>query len=384
MKGKQVFIRVDFNVPLDKEGQVADDTRIRASLPTIKYALNEKAKVILASHMGRPMGKADTKYSLCPVSQHLAKLLGKKVIMAPDCVGERVWFLADALRPGEEVLLLENLRFHKGEENNEEGFCQELANLADLYVNDAFGTAHRAHASTQGMTRFVQTAAAGFLMQAELDYLNRALKAPEKPFVAILGGAKVSDKIGILENLLEKVNSILIGGAMAYSFIKTQGMEVGNSYIEEDKLEIAADILRKAQQKGVDFLLPVDHVAARELKEETEAKAMIGTIEEGWMGLDIGPETIQLFSQAIAKAKTILWNGPLGVFEMRKFSRGTLEIAHSVASSKAVTITGGGDTAAAVTQAGVAEKITHISTGGGASLEFLEGKTLPGIGALEC
>ena len=406
LKDKKVFIRVDFNVPLDETGQITDDTRIMESLPTIKYALEQGAKVILASHLGRPKGKPDPKLSLRHVYEWLRVLLGvevllqqvvfkgedlpivssarerlaKKVIMARDCIGPEVKALVDSLQPGE-VILLENLRFHKEEEANDDGFARELASLADLYINDAFGSAHRAHASTHGITKYLDIAAAGLLMQKELEYLGKALEVPEKPFVAILGGAKVSDKIGILENLLDKVDSFIIGGGMAYTFLKAQGKEVGCSLVETDKLGLAKEIIARAQTQQIGFLLPTDSVAARECKPDSEAKVMPSDhFEPSWMGLDIGPGTISSFSQEIAKARTILWNGPMGVFEIPQFSQGTIAVAKEVASSRATSIIGGGDTAAAVKKAGV--KMTHISTGGGASLEFLEGKTLPGVAVL--
>jgi len=382
IKDKKVFIRVDFNVPLDEQGRITDDTRIKASLPTIRYALQEGARVILASHLGRPKGKPDPKLSLCPVAERLKELLGTRVIMAPDCIGPEVRAQIDSLQPGE-VILLENLRFHKGEEANDEGFARELASLADLYVNDAFGSAHRAHASTQGITRFLPLAVAGFLMQAELNYLGRLLEDPESPFITILGGAKVSDKLGIIKNLLDRVDILLIGGGMAYTFLLAQGKEVGTSLTEPDRLDQAREIMSMAQEKGVKFILPPDSVAAKECRAEAEARVMpMEGFAPDWMALDIGPQTITAFSQQIAQAKTIFWNGPMGVFELPKFSNGTMSIAREVARSGATSVIGGGDTVAAVRKAGVAEKITHISTGGGASLEFLEGRVLPGVAAL--
>jgi phosphoglycerate kinase len=383
LKDKKVFIRVDFNVPLDEKGEITDDTRIQASLPTIRYAINQGAKVILASHLGRPKGKPNPKLSLCPVSVRLGELLGVKVYMASDCVGPEVKAQIDSLKPGE-VILLENLRFHKEEEANDDTFARELADLADIYINDAFGSAHRAHASTQGITKFLDIAAAGFLMETELNYLGKVLEAPERPFITILGGAKVSDKIGVLENLLDKVDSFIIGGGMAYTFLKALGKEVGSSLVETDKLELAKEIISRAQVKQTGFLLPTDSIAARECKPDSEKKIMTtDTFEPNWMGLDIGPATISTFTKEITKAKTILWNGPMGVFEIAQFSEGTIAIAREVAHSAAITIIGGGDTVAAVRKAGLAEKMTHVSTGGGASLEFLEGKALPGVVALK-
>ncbi len=382
MNGKRVFIRVDFNVPLNERNEITDETRIVSSLPTIRYVIEAGGKAIIASHLGRPKGKKDPKYSLAPVAAALSQMLGQKVILANDCIGEEVKRQIEKM--GErDVILLENLRFHPEEEKNDETFAKALASLCDVYINDAFGTAHRAHASTEGMTRFVKEVSAGFLMMEEIESLEKALINPSKPYVAILGGAKVSDKIGVIQNLLEKVTSILIGGGMAYTFLKAKGVEVGKSLVEMDQIKFSLNLMKQAEGK-VKFLLPLDHIAAERMDIQARKEVVVNEkIPPEWICLDIGPETIKAFSEEIGKAKTIVWNGPMGVFEMEPFSQGTFAIAKAVADSSAFSIVGGGDSVSAVNQAGVADRISHVSTGGGASLEFLEGKKLPGIEALK-
>ncbi|WP_027364947.1 phosphoglycerate kinase [Desulfotruncus alcoholivorax] len=383
VSGKRVLVRVDFNVPLDKEGNVTDDTRIVAALPTIKYLVGEKAKVILMSHLGRPKGKVDERYSMDPVAGRLQQLLpGVSVRKVDDCVGEEVQQAVSAMAGGD-VLLLENVRFYPGEEKNDENFARKLAGLGDVYVNDAFGTAHRAHASTAGVAEFLP-AVAGFLMEKEIRMLGRVLESPAKPFVAIIGGAKVSDKIAVINNLLDKVSALLIGGGMANTFLKAGGKEVGKSLLEADKADLAKELVRKAGDKGVDLLLPVDVVVAPAATPGVESKVVsVDSIPGEFMALDIGPQTVNNFSDRIKQAATIVWNGPMGVFEMEPFAGGTMAIARAVADSDAVSVIGGGDSVSAVKKAGVADKVTHISTGGGASLEFLEGKVLPGVAALQ-
>ena len=383
LAGKRVLVRVDFNVPLDKERNITDDTRIRAALPTIQYLLKNNAKLVLMSHLGRPKGQGfEQDFSMAPVAKRLGELLGQEVSLATDVIGESATSLVENLEEGG-VVLLENLRFHKEEKKNDPDFAKALASFGEVYINDAFGTAHRAHASTEGVAHHLP-AVAGYLMQKELDILGKAVSNPDHPFVAILGGAKVSDKIGVINYLFEMVDTLIIGGALAYTFIKAQGYEVGNSLLEEDKIELAKELLQKAKDKGVKLLLPVDNVVAKEFKADAEHKiAHSDNIPVGWEGLDIGPESVELFGEEILKAKLVVWNGPMGVFEMPAFAKGTEAIADYMSRCTGITIIGGGDSAAAVKKLGYGDKMTHISTGGGASLEFLEGIELPGVAALD-
>lgn len=381
LKGKRVFVRCDFNVPMDENQNITDNRRIVAALPTIKYLIEQGCKIVLSSHLGRPKGEFKKEFSLAPVAKELSKQLGQEVLMAEDVVGESAQKLAENLQPGQ-VMLLENVRFHKEETDNDPEFAKKLASFGDIFVNDAFGTAHRAHASTAGIAEYLP-AVSGFLIEKELKFLGNAVNNPERPFVAILGGAKVSDKIGVIDSLLEKVDTLMIGGGMAYTFFKAQGYEVGNSICEIDKLDLAKNAMEKAKQKGVKLMLPVDTKIGKEFKPDTESKTVAWTeIPEGWEGFDIGAKTIEMFKEELQKAKTVVWNGPLGLFEFDQFSIGTNEIAKTLSEIDATTIIGGGDSAAAVKKAGLEDKMTHISTGGGASLEFLEGKKLPGIECL--
>ncbi len=381
VNGKRVLVRCDFNVPQDEEGNITDDRRIVAALPTIKYLMEHNAKVILCSHLGRPKGEFNMKYSLKPIAKRLSELLGKEVHMADDVIGDSAKSLAASLREGD-VMLLENVRFHKEEEANDMAFSKALAELADVYVNDAFGTAHRAHASTEGVAKYLP-AVCGYLIQKEINVMGKALNNPVRPFVAILGGKKVSDKINVITNLIDKVDELLIGGGMAYTFFKAKGYEIGKSICEDDKVELAKELMEKAAHKGVKLLLPIDNVVATEFSNDAESKVVASNeIPEDWEGVDIGPETVKLYGDALKNAKTVIWNGPMGVFEFDKFAVGTNEIAKILGGLDAITIIGGGDSAAAIEKGGFADKMTHISTGGGASLEFLEGKELPGIACL--
>lgn len=384
VKGKKVLVRCDFNVPMNEKGEITDDIRIRGALPTINYLINNDAKVILMSHLGRPKGEANSKYSLEPIAKRLATLLNKEVVFAEDdnVVGDSAKKAVSEMKAGD-VVLLQNVRFRKEETKNAEDFSKELASLGEIFVNDAFGTAHRAHCSTEGVAQLLP-AVAGYLIKKEIEVMGGALENPNKPFVAILGGAKVSDKIGVITNLLDKVDTLLVGGGMAFTFLKAKGYEIGKSLLEEDKLNLAGELMEAAKEKGVKLLLPVDIVAAKEFSEDTEYRTVdADSIPDDMMGLDIGKETVKLFSEEITGAQTVIWNGPMGVFEMEAFAVGTKEVAKAVGSCNGTTIIGGGDSAAAVEQLGFADKMTHISTGGGASLELLEGKELPGIAALQ-
>lgn len=382
LKGKRVLCRFDFNVPLDENSHIVDDTRIRAALPTINYALDEGARIIVISHLGRPKGKVVNRMSLAPVARRLSRLLGKEVIMAGDCIGDEVKRIVESMRPGC-LVLLENLRFHPEEEKNSEAFAKELAGLADVYIDDAFGNAHRSHASNVAITKYMKECAAGFLMKNELNYFNRAMGEPARPLVAIIGGSKVSGKLEAMVNLVKKVDKMIIGGGMAFTFLKAQGYEVGKSLVEEDLIPRALEVMSIAREQKVRFYLPVDCVIAENMDEGAETKIVpIQEINPNWMGLDIGPSTITLFSEALSNAKTIVWNGPMGVFEKDAYSRGTFALAHSVANSYALTIVGGGDTDVAIHRAKESDNISYISTGGGAFLELLEGKRLPAVEAL--
>lgn len=383
VKGKRCLVRVDFNVPQDSEGNVTDDTRIVGALPTIKYLVANGAKTILCSHLGRPKGQFNAKYTLAPVAVALEKLLGHKVIFVDDVVGEKVEKAVAELKEGE-VMLLENTRFYKEEEADDKEFCKKLAKLADVFVNDAFGTAHRAHASTTGVAEFVKESVSGFLIKKELDVMGKALTNPDRPFVAVLGGAKVGDKIGVIRNLLEKADVVIVGGGMAYTFQKAKGYEVGTSLCEDGCIELAKELMQQAKEKNVQLLLPVDNVVAAEFSNDAVRKVVDSDkIPADMMGMDIGPKTVELFCNAIKTAKTVVWNGPMGVFEMSNFANGTKQVAKAIAETDCVSIIGGGDSAAAIKQLGFADKVTHVSTGGGASLKFLEGKVLPGIDCLE-
>ena len=383
VKGKRCLVRVDFNVPQDSEGNVTDDTRIVGALPTIKYLVANGAKTILCSHLGRPKGQFNVKYTLAPVAVALEKLLGQKVIFVDDVVGEKVEKAVAELKEGE-VMLLENTRFYKEEEADDKEFCKKLAKLADVFVNDAFGTAHRAHASTTGVAEFVKESVSGFLIKKELDVMGKALTNPDRPFVAVLGGAKVGDKIGVIRNLLEKADVVIVGGGMAYTFQKAKGYEVGTSLCEDGCIELAKELMQQAKEKNVQLLLPVDNVVAAEFSNDAVRKVVDSDkIPADMMGMDIGPKTVELFCNAIKTAKTVVWNGPMGVFEMSNFANGTKQVAKAIAETACVSIIGGGDSAAAIKQLGFADKVTHVSTGGGASLEFLEGKVLPGIDCLD-
>jgi phosphoglycerate kinase len=385
LKGKRVLVRVDFNVPLDDNQNITDDTRIRASLPTIKKIISDGGKAVLMSHLGRPKGEKAPKYSLKPAAEKLGELLNKNVTLAPDCIGENVKKLVAQMKDGD-VVMLENVRFHKEEEKNDESFAKQLAELGDVYVNDAFGSAHRAHASTEGVTKFIKTCAAGYLLKKEIDYLGGAVNDPKRPFCAILGGAKISGKIDVINNLLNKVDTLIIGGGMAYTFFKAQGMEIGKSLLEEEKIALAKELLNKLNSSKVKFLLPIDIIVADEFKNDSPSEVVsIDKIPADKMGLDIGPKTVELFKNEILKSKTIVWNGPMGVFEMDNFATGTNQVAKALADATkngATTIIGGGDSAAAIAKTGLDDKVSHVSTGGGASLEFLEGKKLPGVEAL--
>jgi phosphoglycerate kinase len=385
LKNKKVLVRVDFNVPLDDNLNITDDIRITSSLPTIKKIVSDGGMAILMSHLGRPKGKPNPKYSLKPVAERLSQLLGKNVKLAPDCIGDQVKALVNAMKPGD-VILLENLRFHEEEEKNDPAFAKQLAELGDVYVNDAFGSAHRAHASTEGLTKFISVSVAGYLMQKELDYLGGAIDNPKRPYLAILGGAKISGKIDVIMNLFSKVDSMIIGGGMAYTFYKAEGKEIGTSLLEAEKIDVAKQVLEKAKTSKMKLIFPVDVVVAKEFNNDSPSEVVsIDKMPSDKMGLDIGPESIKLFREEILKSKTIVWNGPMGVFEMDNFAKGTDAVAQALVEATgkgAVTVIGGGDSAAAIAKAGLADKVSHVSTGGGASLEFLEGKILPGVAAL--